>query len=97
MLLQVSALKELQMRAPAYIIVATAAVLTAAPAQAQAYDPSYPVCMQVYSIDGEYIECRYTSLAQCAASASGRAAMCVTNRYHQMPLGKADRQAPRSY
>lgn len=90
-------LREFQTRALARIIVATAAVLTAALAQAQTYDPTYPVCMRVYSIDGKYIECRYTSLAQCAASASGRGAMCVTNPYHQTPLGKAYRQAPRAY
>lgn len=85
------------MRALACIIVATATILTAAPAHAQTYDPTYPVCMRVYSIDGKHIECRYTTLAQCAASASGRGAMCVTNPYYQMPLGKAYRQAPSAY
>jgi hypothetical protein len=28
-----------------------------------------------------YYECRYSSLAQCAASASGRSAQCVNNPY----------------
>jgi hypothetical protein len=28
-----------------------------------------------------YYECGYTSLAQCALSASGRAAQCVVNPY----------------
>jgi hypothetical protein len=28
-----------------------------------------------------YYECRYTSLAQCNASASGRAAQCVLSPY----------------
>ena len=53
------------------------------PAQAQAYDPRYPVCMKVYSgrFGGEWIDCSYTSLPQCKASASGRAAMCDVNPY----------------
>jgi hypothetical protein len=35
----------------------------------QTYDPSYPVCLQIYGIDGGSIDCSFTSLAQCAASA----------------------------
>jgi hypothetical protein len=38
-------------------------------------------CPQIYDIDGGYIDCGYTSLAQCAQSASGRAAQCITNPY----------------
>ena len=56
--------------------------LAAAPAQAQTYDPSYPVCLQTYGIDGGYIDCSFTSLPQCAASASGRAAQCIANPYY---------------
>ena len=37
----------------------------AATARAQTYDPSYPVCLQTYGIDGSYIDCSFTSLAQC--------------------------------
>ena len=69
------------MRIPALAILTFATVLTAAPARAQTYDPAYPVCLQVYGIGGDYIECGYTSLAQCQASASGRAATCVMNPY----------------
>ena len=58
-------------------------VSCAAPVCAQTYDPSYPVCLKVYSGSsgggGEYNDCTYMSLAQCAASASGRAAMCMVN------------------
>jgi Protein of unknown function (DUF3551) len=50
------------------------------PAAAQTYDPAYPVCLHVYG-PATYYECRYTSLPQCNASASGRAAQCVTNPY----------------
>ena len=56
-------------------------ILLVAPARAQTYDPNYPVCLQTYGIDGGYIDCSYTSLAQCNASASGRAAQCSTNPY----------------
>jgi hypothetical protein len=61
-------------------------------ARAQTYDPRYPVCMKVYDgIDGgEWIDCSYTSLPQCRASASGRAAMCDINPY----FAGAQRHAP---
>jgi hypothetical protein len=58
-----------------------ATVLTAAPARAQTYSPDYPVCLQLYGDEEGFIECGYTSLAQCAQSASGRAAQCVINPY----------------
>jgi hypothetical protein len=53
------------------------------PAQAQTYDPRYPVCMTVYDgpFGGEWIDCSFTSVPQCHASASGRAAMCEINPY----------------
>jgi hypothetical protein len=62
-------------------IVAIAALVAASPARAQTYDPSYPVCLQVYGIEGGYISCGYTSMAQCQLSASGRAAQCILNPY----------------
>ncbi|WP_158670822.1 DUF3551 domain-containing protein [Bradyrhizobium guangdongense] len=52
--------------------------------QAQTYDPRYPVCMKVYEGSlggGEWIDCSYTSIPQCRASALGRAAMCEINPY----------------
>jgi len=48
------------------------------PAAAQTYDPAYPVCLQVWG-PLNYYECSYTSLPQCNASASGRAAQCMIN------------------
>jgi hypothetical protein len=60
--------------------------LSIGPAAAQTYDPAYPVCLRA---KGAY-ECFYTSLAQCNASASGRAAQCFINPYFanaQMPAG----------
>jgi hypothetical protein len=69
-------------RIAALAILPFATVLTGTPAQAQTYDPAYPVCLHVYQWGGShYYECRYTSLPQCNASASGRAAMCVINPY----------------
>ena len=60
------------MRALACAMLAIAVMVV--PARAQTYDPSYPVCMQVFTIDGDHFECRYSTLAQCQASASGRGA-----------------------
>jgi hypothetical protein len=53
----------------------------AGPTRAQTYDPSYPVCMQVTEWGGGRIDCSYMSMAQCAASASGRGATCMPNPY----------------
>ena len=69
------------MRILALAILTVATVLTAAPGRAQTYDPAYPVCLHVYTRGANYYECRYTSLPQCNASASGRAAQCVVNPY----------------
>jgi hypothetical protein len=69
-----------------WMMLAGGLVLFAAPVHAQTYDPSYPVCLKVYSGSsgggGEYNDCTYTSLAQCAASASGRAATCLVNPFY---------------
>jgi len=68
------------MRMLALAILAIGTVAAAVPATAQTYAPGYPVCLHVYG-PVTYYECRYTSLAQCGASASGRAAQCVLNPY----------------
>jgi len=78
------------MRIPALAILTFATVLTAAPARAQTYDPTYPVCLHVYSRGASYYECRYTSLPQCNASASGRSAQCVINPYFASAQVPAD-------
>ena len=70
------------MRVLAWMIVTTAMISAAVPARAQTYDPSYPVCMQVYQRGGGFITCDFTSMAQCQASASGRAAQCLVNPYY---------------
>ncbi len=72
------------MRVLAFAIVALGAAYAATPAQAQTYDPAYPVCLQVYqgSMVDYYFECAYRTMAQCQMSASGRAASCVVNPYY---------------
>ena len=61
----------------------------AAPARAQTYDPKYPVCLQVYDdMTHFYFDCSFTSMPQCAASASGRYAQCVVNPYYAGPNTK---------
>lgn len=56
-------------------------MLAASPARAQAYDPAYPICLQVYGILGGYIACRYSSMEQCRLSAQSRPAQCIVNPY----------------
>jgi hypothetical protein len=85
------------MRTTGFIVLAFG-ILSATPSHAQTYDPRYPVCMKVYEGSfggGEWIDCSYYSLPQCQVSASGRAAMCVTNPYFaeaRIPGGRAYRR-----
>jgi hypothetical protein len=65
------------------IVLATISIgmlAAAAPVGAQTYDPAYPVCMHVYARIN-YYDCRFFSIPQCRASASGRAAQCDVNPY----------------
>ena len=50
------------------------------PAHGQTYGSHFPICLQSYSLGGRSIDCSYTSLAQCNATASGRAAQRSTTR-----------------
>jgi Protein of unknown function (DUF3551) len=71
------------MRFPVLVILAVAVMQVAAPANAQTYDPNYPICLQIYDDMVHYtFECAYTSMPQCQASASGRNAQCVVNPYY---------------
>lgn len=64
------------------MFVLSALAATTIAAQAQTYDPGAPVCLHVFGeLAGERVDCIYASLAQCAASASGRPATCVVNPY----------------
>ena len=74
------------MRILALTILTLFTVLTAAPAMAQ----NYPFCMEIYDRGGSRnIDCRFTSLAQCQATASGQAGSCSANPNY------SNRQAPR--
>jgi len=81
------------------LTILAATIALSAPARAQTYDPSYPVCLQIYqSIADFYYECRYQTMAQCAASASGRNAQCMVNPYYAGPKAKrSKRQRPQQY
>lgn len=78
------------MRLPLLTLTAIATLFVAADAGAQTYDPKYPVCMHVYTGGGggfgggggSYFDCSFTSLEQCRATASGRAASCDVNPYY---------------
>ena len=68
------------MRNLALAILAMGLVLVG-PAAAQTYDPAFPVCLHVFTRGNNYNDCSYTTLPQCNASASARAAQCVINPY----------------
>jgi hypothetical protein len=66
-------------------IIAIATMLAASSAEAQRYDPHYPVCLHTFDIDGDNMDCSFMSLPQCNASASGRSAQCLTNPFFAYP------------
>jgi len=68
-------------------ILATGTIFTT-PAMAQTYYPNYPVCLYVYDFGLNYADCRFTSFAQCNATASGRGVTCYANPYFA-PSGRA--------
>lgn len=82
------------MRTLAWTILSIAAI-SGATAQAQTYGTRFPVCIQTYEHEGgTYISCEYTSMAACQATASGRAAQCISNPYYS---GAPVRRRGRSY
>ena len=83
------------MRILALGILTVVVTLTSAPAPAQTYSPGYPVCLYAYRWGGSDVDCSYSTMAQCQATASGRGATCMTNPYFanaQMPAGSGPRQ-----
>jgi hypothetical protein len=92
--------EEIPMRILALAILAIGTV-SIGPAAAQKYDPAYPVCLHAYGLAGfNYYDCSYTSLPQCNASASGRAAQCDINPYFagsEDPRERHFRRHPRVY
>ena len=88
------------MRIRVLAMLVTTAVLTAAPAGAQTYGGNAPFCLHRYYPDGgDNIDCGYSTMAQCNATASGLPATCMTNPYFasaQVPREPAYRQPRRA-
>lgn len=74
-------------RTPTLMLCAIGMLSAAGPAQAQTYDPNYPVCMQVYG-PISYYNCSFTSIQQCTPLAQGRSAECIVNPYYAGPQHK---------
>jgi len=87
------------MRVLALAILAISVVSVTSPACAQTYDPAFPVCLHVFTRGNNYYDCSYTTLPQCNATASGRAALCVVNPYYAGATGPQgrDRRYRRAY
>ncbi|MCC8980224.1 DUF3551 domain-containing protein [Bradyrhizobium acaciae] len=78
------------------LAVAALGIVASAPANAQKYDSTSPVCKTNYRWGGEDTDCGYTSLEQCRASASGLAAMCINNPYYAgAPIDRRPSQSGR--
>jgi hypothetical protein len=69
-----------------WMMLGGAAILATVPAEAQTYDPRFPVCLQKWNWGGTtYFDCRYNSWEACRATAAGISAMCVDNPYWSGP------------
>ena len=80
------------MRTLALTILTMGIVLAAGNARAQTYDPAFPFCMQVvYPRGANFQDCTYYTMAQCAASASGRGLQCSPNPYYAGPTASVRR------
>lgn len=76
----------------ALAIAVLALALGTSSVQAQRYDPRYPICIHVFGeLEGERMDCIFTSIPQCQAAASGRPAMCIINPYF-VPASRSRRQ-----
>jgi Protein of unknown function (DUF3551) len=87
------------MRVLVLAILAISTVSVTSSARAQTYDPAFPVCLHVWTRGNNYYDCSYTTLPQCNASASGRAAQCIINPYYAGATGPQgrDRRYRRAY
>jgi hypothetical protein len=67
---------------PVFAVSVLVVLATSHGMHAQTYDPRSPVCLHVFGeLEGERMDCIFTSLAQCQAAASGRPATCLMNPY----------------
>ena len=86
------------MRILAFATILAIGTVSIGPAAAQTYGSAFPVCLQVFNRGGaNYYDCSYTSLPQCNASASRRAAQCVINPYFVGTRLPAERHYRRVY
>jgi len=89
-------LKEVAMRIR-WLIFAGAAILLIAPATAQTFDPSSPVCLQKWGWGGSrQIQCAYRSWDECRAAGAGLSAMCLENPYWPRVQPKSSGRRARS-
>ena len=89
-------IEEDPMRTLALTFLTMGIVLAAENARAQTYDPAFPVCMQVvYPLGATYQDCTYSTMAQCAASASGRGLQCSPNPFYAGPTASPRRNGRR--
>ena len=84
------------MRALAWTILTMGIVLAAGDARAQTYDPGHPVCMHLWPFEGgDYYDCTFQTMGQCAASASARPAQCAPNPYYVGAIARVFAREPR--
>jgi Protein of unknown function (DUF3551) len=84
------------MRSLALTILTIGVVSAAGQAQAQTYDPAYPVCLYVVSFGATpYYRCSYTTMDQCRASANGQ--MCSLNPFYAGATAPVRRNNRRYY
>ena len=76
------------------VVLAIGVMLTIAPSHAQTYDPRYPVCAEIVEWGGFHIDCSFTSLPQCQATASNRG-WCFANPYFMYELKRPQSRAYR--
>lgn len=75
------------MRYNALFLFLASGLLIAGHSQARA-EIDYPYCMKVYNRDW-YVDCRFSTMAQCQASASGRSAECYRDPFYKGKPGSA--------
>ena len=84
------------MRTLALTILTMGMALAAGHAQAQRYDPAFPVCLYVVQRGGgSYYRCSYYTMDQCRASANGQ--MCSLNPYYAGTTASVRRNNRRYY
>lgn len=77
-------------------LIASAIICSCASAHAQAWDSRFPVCMVIYG-PFAYNDCRYMTLEQCRALASGRPAQCLENPFFAGPKDGSNRPPRRRH